>query len=129
MLAIDTNVLVRFVIDDDPQQAKAARALVGAHQILVSSTVLLEAEWVLRNGYGLPRRDALQALGAVCGLPGVTVDDPDRVANALRWSSEGLDFADALHLAAAVDCEAFATFDRKLAKRAGRAESVPIRRL
>lgn len=53
---------------------------------------------------------------AFAGLPNVTFQEPERVAAALKWADGGMDFADALHLAAAADCEAFATFDQKMAK-------------
>ena len=129
MLAIDTNVLVRLVIDDHPQQAKAARTLLETKEVFVSSTVLLEAEWVLRNGYGLSRPTVVGALKAICGLSGVTLAEPDRVASALAWGAAGMDFADALHLAGADACEAFATFDRKLAKAAPGQDAPPIRLL
>ncbi len=118
MLAIDTNILVRLVIDDDPRQATAARALLEEHQVLVASTVLLEAEWVFRSAYGLGPAEALASLKAICGLPAVILAEPDRVAAALAWASDGMDFADALHLAGSEGCDQFVTFDRKLARTA-----------
>ena len=127
MLAIDTNVLVRFVVDDDPRQARVARALLESEDAFVSSTVLLEAEWVLRSGYAFSRPAVLEALNAICGLPGVILAEPSRVMTALGWMKAGMDFADALHLAATEGCDAFVTFDRRLAKSAAGAETPPIR--
>ncbi len=49
------------------------------------------------------------------------------MATALAWAEEGMDFADALHLAGAQDCEAFVTLDRKMAKAAGHTTSAPVR--
>ncbi len=118
MLAIDTNIIVRFLTGDDPQQARRARELVEAEQVLVTATVLLESEWVLRSAYHLERDDVLQALAAFVGLPSVILKSPEQVARALEWAAAGMDFADALHLADATDCDALVTFDRRFIKAA-----------
>jgi len=118
MLAIDTSVLIRYLVRDDPGQAGRARALVDGSDIVVSSTVMLEAEWVLRSAYGFEAEACARSLAAFAGLPRVTVDDPAAVAKALDWARQGVDFADALHLAKAQGCEAFASFDRDLARKA-----------
>lgn len=118
MLAIDTNVVVRLLTADEPDQTAAARALLAENTVFASTTVILEAEWVLRSAYRLSAGEALQGLGAFLGLPSVTVQEPERVARALDWAGRGMDFADALHLAGAAACEAFATFDRRLARAA-----------
>lgn len=116
MLAIDTNVVVRLLVGDHPDQSARARELIDRHKVLASTTVVLESEWVLRGAYGLAKPDVLAALRAFAGLPNVTLQEPGRVAAALKWADGGMDFADALHLAAAADCEAFVTFDQKMAK-------------
>lgn len=116
MLAIDTNVVVRLLIGDHPDQSARARELIDRHKVLAPTTVVLESEWVLRGAYGLAKTDVLAALRAFAGLPNVTLQEPGRVAAALKWADGGMDFADALHLAAAADCEAFVTFDQKMAK-------------
>jgi len=54
MIAVDTNVLVRFLVRDDAKQAARAAALIQANEIWVCKTVLLETEWVLRSLYGFP---------------------------------------------------------------------------
>lgn len=118
MRAIDTNVVVRFLTGDDPAQAKAARKAIEAGEILVPITVWLESEWVLRSGYSFtPQQIAAGFLG-LAGLPTVATDEPQVLAAAIDWLREGMDFADALHLAKAQGCEAFLSFDRKLAKAA-----------
>ena len=127
MLAIDTNIIVRLLINDDPRKTVQAQTLFGEHDILILSTVLLEAEWVLRSAYGMDRIAIIQALTSVAGLPQVTFEQPERVARALTWSAEGMDFADALHLAGAEGNEGFVTFDRRLAKLAKATDSVGVR--
>jgi len=116
--AIDTNVVVRFLVADDAVQAGKARAAIGAGDIFISTTVLRETEWVLRSVYGLPAEKVVAALRGFAGLPGVTVEEPALIATALQWMAGGMDFADALHLAKADGCTAFLSFDRKLAKAA-----------
>ena len=126
MRAIDTNVLVRFLTGDDPAQGAKARRLVEAGDIFVATSVLLETEWVLRSAYGFATDRIVQALRDFAGLPGVTLEDPLLAARALDWAAQGLDFADALHLGRAEGCSAFMSFDRRLAKVAGRMAGVRV---
>jgi predicted nucleic-acid-binding protein len=118
MLAVDTNVLVRLVTNDEPEQAKSAAAVFRSSGITIAKTVLLETEWVLRHGYGLDRSAIRHAIQSVLGLPNVVAEDQTQVTSAMDWFDAGLDFADALHLASSGAAERFATFDDKLAKRA-----------
>jgi predicted nucleic acid-binding protein len=118
MIAVDTNVLVRFLIADDPDQARRARDLVESTPVWVPLTVMLETEWVLRRLYRLDKAAVTAALRHFAALPGVTVENVSACAQALDWADQGLDFADALHLSAAAACEAFATFDAAFVKRA-----------
>ena len=115
MLALDTNVIVRYLTNDDAGQARTARRLVDENEIRVLHSVLLETEWVLRSLYRFDSERIRKALIAFLGLDNVAVEQPARVALALGWFERGLDFADALHLAGAEDCAGFATFDRKFA--------------
>lgn len=128
MIVADTNILARFVVDDDREQADRAQAVLGAGPVRLLLTVLLELEWVLRSTYRLPRARVLAILRGVTALPKVEVEDADRVAKALDWFEAGLDFADALHLAAAGEGESFVTFDQSLIRRAARlGMAVPAR--
>ena len=116
--AIDTNVLIRFLTKDDPEQYAKARALIERGDIFVATTVLLETEWVLRSAYEYARIDIINALRSFAGLEGVTLESPDVTAQALAWTETGMDFADALHLASSSRYGAFHTFDAKLIKAA-----------
>ncbi|MCK6453917.1 MAG: type II toxin-antitoxin system VapC family toxin [Alphaproteobacteria bacterium] len=120
MLAIDANLIVRYLVRDDPGQADAARRIIDRHDTFVASTVILETEWVLRSIYGFSASDCARALTKFAGLPHVAIDDPATVAKALDMAKGGLDFADALHLAKSRDCETFVTFDQDLVKTAKR---------
>ncbi len=121
MTAVDTNVLARFITNDDPAQANRARRLIEAGPVFVAKTVLLELEWVLRGAYGLDRPTILKAIRGLLGLPALTAEDELNVARAVEWFAAGLDFADALHLASAGQQRKFATFDQAMRKRANRA--------
>lgn len=127
MPAVDTNVVVRYLTGDDAVQARAARRLVDGSDIALSCTVLLETEWVLRSLYGYDRQRVHAALTAFVGLPHIELDDPTRAARALDWFGKGMDFTDALHLAACREGETFATFDRKLAAAARKAGAGKVR--
>lgn len=120
--AIDTNVVVRFLTADDRKQSQAARAAIEAGSIFIPTTVLLESEWVLRSGYGFTVDQIVNGLRGLAGLPSVTIEEPILVAQALTWTVEGMDFADALHLVRSRDCDTFLTFDRGLQK-AGKGRS------
>lgn len=126
MLAADTNVLVRLLTNDDPAQAARARAMFEHQTVFIAKTVLLETEWVLRSGYRRARADVIQALAALVGLPNVVLEDETTIHAAIGWFTNGMDFADALHLASAKHCEGFATFDRRLAGSAPVSASPPI---
>lgn len=127
MVAIDTNVLVRFLTDDHSEQSPRARALVGSQEVFVALTVLLETEWVLRSAYGFAPERVRAALRAFAGLPRVHVEAPRRLAEALDRAEAGLDFADALHLGAPGPAEGFATFDARLVKAARRLGLASVR--
>lgn len=119
MLAVDTNVVVRLLVNDDARQGSAARRLFESDEIWIGVTVLLEAAWVLESVYELSAADTVKALRALLGLPNVRVEDAGAVAAALHATERGLELADALHLVRTPEVAEFATFDRALA-RAGR---------
>lgn len=116
MIAIDTNVLVRLLVADDPGQARRAKVLVEKNDVVVATTVLLEAEWVLRSSYGFDSGEISAALRRFLGLRQVAPEAPAVVAQALDAYDAGLDFADALHLATTPKAGRFVTFDRRLAR-------------
>ncbi|MGA9796512.1 MAG: type II toxin-antitoxin system VapC family toxin [Rhizomicrobium sp.] len=127
MLAVDTNVLVRFITADDARQAARARALIASNDVFIATTVLLETEWVLRSAYAFTAPDVVGAFAKLAGLPRVKLENPEAAAQALEWTRAGMDFADALHLAAARDCEAFISFDGNLARKAKAIAKMPVR--
>ena len=138
MIALDTNLLARFYVEDpnDPEAAKqrpiARRILTDSPHRFVPLTVVLELEWVLRAFYGFGAADVVRVVEPWLGLPNVRVEDGPRVADALAWHGAGLDFADARHRRASAPGEGFYPFDaRRFARRAQRlglrpAATVPV---
>jgi predicted nucleic-acid-binding protein len=120
VIAVDTNVLVRLLVGDDPTQAAKARALFdGAAEagvpVWVSDTVLVELAWTLSRAYGRDRRDIVSALRALASHGTVTLESPDAALIATDAFEQGpADFADCLlsAKAQAAGCDQLATFDK-----------------
>lgn len=117
MIALDTNILVRFLVDDDREQADIASDLVRhPGGIFIAKTTLLELEWVLRHVYQIDKKTLVSGLNGLLGLPNATVEGVAQVAAAMKDFSKGMDFADALHLASTHGDVKTYTFDKKFAK-------------
>ena len=121
MFVLDTNILVRFAVNDDAKQITQARRAIGTQAMWVSVTVLLELEWVLRSRYGYERKDIHTLLTQLLETTKVSVEDEAPVATALDWYAEGSDFADALLLARTQSRGVMLTFDASCCKPAQRA--------
>ena len=123
MIALDTNVLVRYLAQDDPAQSPTATALIEQQLSVrypgfVSCIVLLELHWVLSRHYGVtPARFADIARGLL-SAQALCFDNVQAAWNALQAFEDGFEFADALlaELGASAGCEATVTFDRGLAR-------------
>ena len=118
MIAVDTNVVVRLLTQDDELQYARSIKLFQEQEIFIPDTVILETEWVLRFAYHHKPGEICQGLRSLFGLPNVQIADAGLVAQVLQWYEQGLDFADAFHLAQSQGCSAFFTFDEKFLRRA-----------
>ncbi len=118
MIGIDTNLLVRLLINDDKAQAKYAAELINNNPVFIPKSVLLETEWVLRYTYDIDPAVILDAFEKLMGLSHITVEDPDCILQTLQWYRSGFDFADALHLASCQRTKKFATLDKDFIKNA-----------
>jgi predicted nucleic-acid-binding protein len=129
--SLDTNVLARYYVDTGPdaeaakQRPLALKIIESQQRLFVSRSVVLELAWLLKAVYGFGVEDVCRVLDHLLGLPHVTVEDAALVAAAAATSRRGLDFADALHLAASSGCAQFATFDRRFSKRAATLRLLP----
>jgi len=114
-VTVDTNVLIRAVVRDDPAQARVAAALMTeASLVAVALPCLCEFVWVLRKVYGLQAADAASAIRALLAAPAVEVNRP-AVEAGLQMLDAGGDFADGV-IAYEGQClggEAFVSFDKQ----------------
>ena len=128
MIAFDTNLLVRALVADNPDQVAVVRQLITADTIFIPRTVLLETEWVLRSRYKKTRAELNEFFTALLETDDTLIEDAEAVSLALDWYARGADLADALHLAAC-GSTVIHTFDRgfcKAARDAGIASEVRV---
>lgn len=118
MVSVDTNIVVRLLTQDDEQQYRKSFELFQKQDIFIPDTVILETEWVLRFAYQFQPNEICQALRNLFGLPNVYLTNTNAIVQVLQWHENGLDFADAFHLAQIQNCSAIYTFDEKFLKRA-----------
>lgn len=125
MIGIDTNLLVRFLMDDDPGQSILAKrffASLGAdNQGYVSLVVVVETIWVLQKSYKTPRSLIAESIEALLDSQELAFQDSPSVYFAVQAYKKGEDFADALafHSAKQAGCETTMTFDKKAASNLG----------
>ena len=124
MIALDTNMLVRALVADHPEQLALVRQLLAGNTIFVSRTVMLEAEWVLRARYKRTRSELLNFFMALLETDDTVIEAAEEVHQALDWYALGADFADALHLAAC-GTAVMHTFDQNFCKAARAAGIAP----
>jgi len=118
-----------MLADDGSEQVARARALLGEGDLLITSTVLLETEWVLRGRYQYSRNQIADLFDGLLRIANVSFAETSTVRTALAFHRQGLDFADALHLSLSSDCSAFLTFERLLEKHASAHDLKPPVRL
>lgn len=124
MRAIDTNVLIRALVRDDPIQTGRAEAILAGGELYVPVTVVLELELVLRSRYQFSTKIVAQIIDNLASLDNIVMGERNAVVSAASKLAQGWDFADALHHALADGCEDFVTFDVPMAKRAKRGAGV-----
>ena len=126
MTAVDTDVVVRLLTQDDPKQAAAARSLLAAGPIWIAKTVLLETGWVLRRLYGFDESAIRDALTKLLGLKNVHTEDKPSMVAALALTLHGVELADAMHLSSRPPGAVFVSFDRSFVRRANRAGATGV---
>lgn len=126
MIGLDTNVLVRYIMQDDARQAPLATRLVESLSAespgFVPLVSVVELSWVLSSAYELDRTQLVEAFEALLRTKEIVVDRAETVWKALRvFQSANADFADCLieRSAAAAGCERTMTFDRSAVKGCG----------
>lgn len=127
MIALDTNVLVRFLVEDDEKQTRRVVRLIERAQkrgesLFISDIVMCETVWVLSTSYGFGRSEIARVLSGLLRARGAVFSSSDRLARALNaYASSKGDFADYLirEHATAAGADTVATFDRSLLRQAG----------
>lgn len=127
MIALDTNILVRFLVEDDPAQTERARrtlqrAVESDTPCYISDVVLCEIVWVLETSYEFKKAEIGEALGKLLQATHLAFSARDQLYRALEAYSVGRgDFSDYMirEHARFAGCEAVITFERKLLKEPG----------
>jgi predicted nucleic-acid-binding protein len=120
MIAVDTNLLARLLLQDDAVQHAKVKALFKTQKTFTApTTVLLELVWVLESK-GCTPTQIVQALTLLLGLPNFKPDQEAAVREALQGYAKGMGFADALHLSLSLSSghDLFMTFDKAFARQA-----------
>ena len=124
MPALDTNVLVRYIVQDDEAQLAAARRLIRkcvaeGQTLFIPVTVTLELEWVLRASFGYDKDEVMDALSSLFSAAELSFESERALEVALQLYRNGTaDFADCLHIALAAQAgeSPLWTFDQRAAK-------------
>lgn len=123
MPALDTNVLVRYVVRDDAAQLAAARRLIqqcvdAGQALFVPVTVLLELEWVLRSSYGFAKDEVIRVVASLLSAAELRFESEQAMEVALQLYRDGAaDFAGCVHVALAARAaqQPLWTFDKRAA--------------
>ena len=118
---VDTNVFLRILTNDIPDQAERAlalfdRAAMGEVRLVAPLLVVCEVAWTLGRTYKRSKREVARVVLSICHTPGLSVEDADGLVQAAEWHAEkNVDFADAYHVVRglALGAAAVATFNEK----------------
>jgi predicted nucleic-acid-binding protein len=126
VIGIDTNILVRFLVQDDPKQAEAARSLIARCSVrepaFIGREVLIETVWILESAYGFTAAKVAPVILGLLEAEEIVVEAAEDAVVAVEAYSVGMaDFADHMIVAAArrSGCATLYTFDRKAARHNG----------
>ena len=125
MRSLDTNILARWLLRDDPEQTAIADTIMDG-PVEITATVLVELAWVLQRIGGMSREDLARTLSAILSIDDAYVFDRD----GLRWAVDryraGADWPDMVHLLQTSRARSFVTFDQSMAREAGLRSPIPI---
>ncbi len=116
MRFVDANVILRYLLDDDPQFAEKAAIILEQGQVHVPFEVMAEVVYVMQGIYKVPRQEISTVLAQFILLPNLTTNNKPVLKDALDlYSDKGLDFVDALLCGySRMEGVQVETFDRKL---------------
>jgi len=114
VIIVDANIIIRFLMNDNIEQANKAEKIIKNHTILISNEVLAEVVYVLIGVYKIPRKDVVDNLILFISNPMIVIINKEKVVKALQiFKNVNLDFVDSL-LCSYFDTDEIATFDKKL---------------
>ena len=125
MISIDTNILLRYLLKDDPVLSPQALAVISANDCFVTRAALTEVVYTLESYYRSSRADIGRALDALLSLQHVTIEDNAVTERAVTWYKAGMDFGDAMIAASSHGSERVDTFDRDFARLARKLRIAP----
>ncbi len=122
MIGLDTNVIVRYLVQDEPDQSATASTVIDAltenEPGFLSLVTVVELYWVLRRAYKISAASCAELVQGLLDARELRIDQESTVRAALTASSVGLDFADALiaELGRVAGCDHTVTFDQRAAQ-------------
>lgn len=129
MIAADTNIALRLILNDDEEQVAAISRAMASRSLFLPLTVLLETGGVLASRYAMNREQIAIVMSALLSLDSIEIARPELVRWAIERFRAGADWADMIHLVAAQKLGAFVTMDRRLLRKAGEDSPVAIEML
>lgn len=126
-ISIDTNILARYFLGDDVDQQEMALQLLSHYQCFVPITVTLELAWVLQS-YDKSKLNVIESILILSKLPTITLEHKQAIISAMRWAMEGMDIADAIHLAIAKQYNylPLSSFDKRFINKSNSIDDAPM---
>ena len=118
MIAVDTNIVVLLLMDDEFPQEAAARAIFSNAEVCIAKTVIVKTACVLRSVYGFDANKVSKSIRLLLGLKNVHVEDRGTIHAALALVEAGVEFSDAVHVFSRQPGSNFQSFDTKVVQRA-----------
>ena len=125
MISIDTSIVLRYLLKDDPALSPRALEIIAGNDCFVTRAALTEVVYTLESYYRSPLADVGRALDALLSLQRVMVEDRAVTERAVTWYKAGMDFGDAMIAAASHGAARVETFDRDFARLARKLRTVP----
>ncbi len=125
MIGLDTNVVIRYLVQDDPAQAALANEvfekLTPRDRGFIALVTAVEVGWVLQRGYKVARQDVVEVLTRLIEAPELEFERPTILRRALALAAAGADLGDAVIAESGrrAGCSHVVTFDRRAARQAG----------
>jgi predicted nucleic-acid-binding protein len=125
MISIDTNIVLRFLLKDDPVLSPRALEIITEDDCFVTHAALTEVVYTLESYYRSSRAEIARALDALFSLQRISIEDHAVAARALLCYREGMDFGDAMIASASHGATRVTTFDRDFARLARKLRTTP----